>query len=160
MWIKLISQLTARLRSSTSLIVRRTLLKLISKCVQKITFRKSPTLLKNNLPPFYDTLSDSDFYLVFRFERNDITKLMTALKLPTMIISSRYYRCTSRVALLLLLFRLAYPGRLVAVSSCFRFSRCKASSLIHTLLALIITKWKGLLTSIKKPMLTSERIDL
>jgi len=66
----------------------------------------------------YDMLS-TQFYAIFRFEKEDIPKLIQALKFPKVFKVGFGHCASGEEVLLIVLARLAYPGRLNELSLFF-----------------------------------------
>lgn len=71
------------------------------------------TPLRNIREAYYETFSDSEFIIQFRFPRAHIDELLTLLQIPEFLPSHLINRCicTGRDALLIVLRRLAFSNR-------------------------------------------------
>jgi hypothetical protein len=81
-------------------------------------------------PPDRDHWGVHDFRATFRFKKQDLDRLIAALRLPPKIVSGKRYSCTAETALLLYLYRfLALHCCCIAHLVCSRLSSSKATLL-------------------------------
>ena len=69
--------------------------------------------------PTLDTLPDSEFVYIFRFAKVDVLSLCTLLRFPDRVDVGFRYKVSGEECLLVLLGRMAYPGRLYMLARYF-----------------------------------------
>lgn len=92
-----------------------------------------------------NSLSEEEFYHQFRFQRNDVARLMSALQIPTVIIGENGSKAFAREAMLILLKRLSYPNRLRDLGIFFGRNLTEISNITKSLMRFIFEKWNHLL---------------
>ena len=82
-------------------------------------------------------VSPGDYYTFFRFAREDVPKLVSALRIPPEFVldAAKNWKIDGEEALLILLRRLAYPNRLVDLSWFFHRSVGAISTIVRVVLS-------------------------
>lgn len=104
-------------------------------------------------------LSDKRFRSLFRFRRRHIKRLRQALQLPNRIVTYNKSVFSGEQALLFVLRRLAYPGRLVELSEFFGVSEPELSMVINKTVTILHQRWGRLLDRLDSPWMTRARLD-
>ncbi|KAK4887199.1 hypothetical protein RN001_003470 [Aquatica leii] len=97
----------------------------------------------------FDNLSNTECINLFRFHKEDITRLTLAFNLPATITFNRT-TLTGRDALCMLLRRLTYPNRLVDLEPLFGFSTTINSKACNEMLSLIYQRKGHLLYNLSQ----------
>ena len=84
-----------------------------------------------------DKLNDDQFKTYFRFEKGDMERLCTALKLPVKIVCKNGTAVSGLEGLCILLRRLAYPNRLEDLEIVFNRPKYELSYIINAVLDLL-----------------------
>lgn len=69
-----------------------------------------------------NSMEDEEVFINFRFHREDLERLQSALNIPNVVEPPPRYRITGQTALCVLLRRLAYPNRLTDLENMFGLS--------------------------------------
>jgi hypothetical protein len=86
-----------------------------------------PTLLPRVRLSVDAISSDDDARHLFRFKRQDLVRLLPLLRLPALITTPSRYAATAEEALLIVLYRLAYPRRWRDIEAWLLFKRQPAA---------------------------------
>ncbi|XP_023221108.1 protein ALP1-like [Centruroides sculpturatus] len=105
-------------------------------------------------------MTDSDCLFHFRFSRDDLFHLHSALRLPSVIICENGSRSFGIDALCILLRRLAYPNRLDDISVLLGRSKDELSRFVHETVNIIYNSRSKLLLNINEIKLTREKLNL
>ncbi|XP_031328307.1 uncharacterized protein LOC116159472 [Photinus pyralis] len=100
----------------------------------------------NQGPPFdFNTLTEEEVLLNFRFSRADLPRLFHVLHIPNVIVTDTRNRVDGFTALLILLKRMAYPCRLADLKAFFNMSSQSLSQIINTTISIILRERGNLL---------------
>ncbi|XP_023227133.1 protein ALP1-like isoform X2 [Centruroides sculpturatus] len=105
-------------------------------------------------------MTDSDCLLYFRFSRDDLFHLHSALRLPSVIICKNGSRSLGIDALCIFLRRLVYPNRLDDISVLLGRTKSELSRFVHEILNIIYNSHSKLLSNIDEIKLTREKLKL
>ncbi|KAK3105969.1 hypothetical protein FSP39_009829 [Pinctada imbricata] len=117
--------------------------------------REKSVLHKVNI----DALNDEQFRSMFRFQREDMTRLSCALRLPTKVVCENRTVCSGIQGLCILIRRLAYPSRLEDLSHVFGRSKAELSYICNTVLNLIDSEHGHLLENLNQSWLAHNQLD-
>lgn len=95
---------------------------------------------------------------MFRFEKQDIVRLCTALHIPGQFRCYNGTICTGIDALCILLRRLAYPNRLVDLVNVFGRRKEEISMIFNHVLSFVFDHFNHLLTSFNQPWMSPENL--
>ena len=106
------------------------------------TFESTETLLDIN------SLTDNEFWILFRFKKTDFHRLLMALAIPEEITLRQRSKFTGKTALLILLRRLAYPNRLIDLKMIFGRTISELSLISNYMIEHIYDRFHNLLESV------------
>ncbi|XP_050515881.1 uncharacterized protein LOC126892544 [Diabrotica virgifera virgifera] len=114
-----------------------------------------------NVPVFnFDTLEAEQAKKYFRFEKQDIPRLVQLLGIPDIIVTETGHTCTGLDGLCILLRRLAYPNRLSDLKVIFGLSAQSLSQIINKTVNLILEGHRSILEDLDNvPWLTQEKLE-
>ncbi|ETV74027.1 hypothetical protein H257_11341 [Aphanomyces astaci] len=90
-------------------------------------------------------LSDADSTLKFRFDVAGVQALVSALRLPVVILTSSHDRCLSTEALCITLYRMSYPRRYYDMMATFGRSRESICRIFNDIIDALYSKWNQVL---------------
>ena len=97
------------------------------------------------IPIDFMSFDNDSFKTTFRFNKSDFNRLFQGLKIPTVLRAGLRLHVDGQTALLMLLFRLAYPVRLCNVAAAFGYSSSSCSRFLKAAFQFIHSKWGHLL---------------
>ena len=106
------------------------------------TFESTETLLDMN------SLTDNEFWILFRLKKTDFHRLLMALAIPEEITLRQRSKFTGKTALLILLRRLAYPNRLIDLKMIFGRTISELSLISNYMIEHIYDRFHNLLESV------------
>jgi hypothetical protein len=93
----------------------------------------------------FDHFDDLSCYEKFRFKKPDLPRILVALHIPATITTASRCRFSDQEALMILLHRLSYPGRLEQLEDTYGRPRSHLSEVINTLSKFLLDKHGHLL---------------
>lgn len=108
-----------------------------------------------------DVLSENECKLNFRFEKNDILRLVEALRIPNEFITDSQHKVSGQEGLCILLRRLSYPNRLIDLEPFFGRSMTALSKIIDFMIGHIYENFGHLLSNLQNlPWLNLQRFRM
>ena len=123
--------------------------------------RRRPRICRRGRLDVYQ-LSKKRFRKLFRCRRRHLPRLRHALRIPNRVVIYNKSSFPGDLALLVLLRRLAYPGRLVDLSELFQMSVPELYMLFNRTIDIVHSNWSHLLDRLDRldtPWLTPARLD-
>ena len=122
---------------------------------------KQSRFLYEEYDPFdWNALDELVCKTEFRFEKNDVPRLLHVLQIPAVISIERCNVCPSIEALCILLKRFAYPVRYCDMVPLFGRSVPELCRIVHCMVNLIYENYHFRLTSWNQPFLSRENLQL
>ena len=105
-------------------------------------------------------LTDREVRHLFRFQREDLLRLRTALRIPDQVITAQRDRVSGNEAFCILLRRLAYPCRWLELRRLFGRTTGTLSRIFYHILRHISAKFSHLMRTLNQDWLTEEDFQL
>lgn len=86
-----------------------------------------------------DSWTDEECWHLLRFRRADLHRLFVALQIPAVVVCPNRTSCPGEHALCLMLYRLAYPTRLVTLQNVFGRELTALSRIFQTIIEIVST---------------------
>jgi hypothetical protein len=130
--------------------------------IHDMNVRKAPENRRERYGTFeIEDLSDRECYALFRFNKNDIGRLVELLNIPEVISTNNRYSVSGTVGLCILLRRLCYPNRLFDIEPLFGLSSPYLSAISNHIMRIVFENKGYLLNDLRNlQWLTEERLQV